>query len=195
MATSLDLRVVPRRMTAAEFLDYPWGETQAELVRGEVRVTPFPTGAHNRIVRNLFLALHPHVATRSLGEVWGDNVGYALPHAPDTLRGPDVSFVRAGRLPEELPLRGLFPIAPDLAVEVLSPNDRYGDVIEKLDDFFAAGTTLAWIVDPVRRHVECVTPDGPRRIVREGDVLDGAPVLPDFTLPVVDVFAGVARER
>lgn len=195
MATSLDVRAVPRRMTAAEFMDYSWGETRAELVRGEVRVTPFPAGAHNRIVRNLFLALHAHVESRFSGEVWGDNVGYALPHAPDTLRGPDVSFVRAGRLPKELPLRGLFPIAPDLAVEVLSPNDRYGELVEKLDDFFAAGTTLAWIVDPVRRHVECLTADGRRRTAREGDMLDGAPVLPDFTLPVAAVFEGVARER
>lgn len=193
MATLLQQSAVPQRMTAAEFLTYPWGDTPVELVHGEVRVAPFPAGAHAHIGLNIFVALHAHVTSHQLGRVYPDNTGYALPHRDDTIRGPDVSFVAAGRLPAELPLKGLFPIAPDFGVEVLSPSDTYAEVAEKLDDFFSAGVQLMWLVDPRRRRVEAVTPDGARRAFAEDAAADAAPVLPDFAMPVVEIFAGVAR--
>lgn len=185
---------VPARMTAAEFLEHPWGDAPVELVHGEVRVAAaFPAGAHARIMTTIFVALHAFVAPRGLGSVYPDNTGYALPHRDDTVRGPDVSFVRAGQLPAEIPLRGLFEVAPDFGVDVLSPSDTYAEVAEKLDDFFAAGTQLVWLVDPRRRRIEAVTPEGARRVFAEGGVADGAPVLPEFSIAVADVFAGVAR--
>ncbi len=194
MATIVQPSAVPTRMTAEEFLKYPWGDTPVELVHGEVRVAPFPAGAHAHVVANIFRALDAYVVAHQLGRVYGDNTGYALPHRDDTIRGPDVSFVRAGRLPTELPLRGLFQIAPDFGVEVLSPSDTYAEVAEKLDDFFSAGVELVWLVDPRRRRVEAVTPDGARRTFAEGAAADAAPVLPGFAVAVADVFAGVARE-
>ena len=194
MATIPPPTAVPTRMTAAEFLDYPWGDTPVELVHGEVRVAPFPAGAHTHIVDNIYGTLRDFVRARKLGRVYGDNTGYALLHRDDTIRGPDVSFVRAGRLPAELPLKGLFPIAPDFGVEVLSPSDTYAEVAEKLDDFFSASVQLVWLVDPRRRRVEAVTPDGARRAFGEGAVVDAASVLPEFTMPVAAVFDGVARE-
>ena len=191
---------VPTRMTVEEYLDYPWRETSwrdrpIELVHGEVRVAAFPAGAHALIVSNIFSALWEFVHGRTLGRVFGDNTGYALPHRGDTIRGPDVSFVRAGRLPAQQPLRGLFSLAPDLAVEVLSPSDTYGEVAEKLEDFFAGGTELVWLVDARRWRIEAVTPDGVRRVYMEGTTADAAPVLLEFRMDIADVFAGVARER
>ncbi|GJG85811.1 hypothetical protein tb265_09920 [Gemmatimonadetes bacterium T265] len=197
MATILQPAAVPKRMTAEEFLNYPWGDTPVELVHGEVRVAPFPAGAHAHVVDNMYGALRDYVRAHQLGRVYGDNTGYALPHRDDTIRGPDVSFVRAGRLPDELPLKGLFQIAPDFGVEVLSPSDTYAEVAEKLDDFFSAGVELMWLLDPRRRRVEAVAPDGARRTFAErgaAEVADAAPVLPGFTMAVADVFAGVARE-
>ena len=193
MATILQPSAVPQRMTAEEFLNYPWGDTPVELVHGEVRVAPFPAGAHAHIVGNIYDALRDHVRARKLGRVYGDNTGYALPHRDDTIRGPDVSFVAAGRLPDELPLKGLFPIAPDFDVEVLSPSDTYAEVTEKLDDFFSAGVQLMWLVDPRRRRVEVVTPHGARRTFAEDAVADAAPVLPEFAMPVTEMFVGVGR--
>ena len=193
MATLLRPAAVPARMTAEEFLNHPWGDTPVELVHGEVRVAPFPAGAHAHIVTTIFRALDAYVIAHQIGRVYGDNTGYALPHRDDTIRGPDVSFVRAGRLPAELPLRGLFPIAPDSGVEVLSPSDTYAEVAEKLDDFFSAGVQVMWLVDPCRRRIEVVAPDGTRRTFAEGAVADAAPVLPEFTMPVADVFAGIER--
>lgn len=194
MATAVPAGAVPRHMTLGEFEDYPWNvEGKLELVRGEVRVTPPPGFAHARVVRNIFRALDAYVFANRLGEVFGDGAGYALLQLPNTYRMPDVSYVRAGRLPELAPLRGAARLAPDLTVEVLSPSESWSDTNEKLEDAFAAGTAAAWVVDPRRWQVTVFTPDWGRRVVGEGELLDGAPVLPEFAMPVADVFAGVER--
>jgi Uma2 family endonuclease len=199
MATAVEakveVRTIPQRMTLAEFEEYPWGDDyEVELVRGEVRMSPLPAGVHSWIVRHVFLALHAHVSARGLGVVFADGTGYTLPGLDDTMRGPDVSFVAAGRLPDPIPLRGAFRLAPELAVEVVSPSDTYGRLEEKLDDYFAAGTRLVWLAHPRRRRVEVVLADGTRRSLGERDTLDGTPVLPDFTIAVADLFAGIERE-
>lgn len=190
----------PRYMTLEEFENFAWGEEKVELVRGEVRfaegacVSPFAAGAHTIIVHNILFALHAHVAPRHLGRVYGDGTGYTLPGLPDTARGPDVSFVRAGLLPDLMPIQGAFRVAPDLAVEVISPSESWSDTEEKIEDLFAAGTAVVWIVSPRRRRVTVRTPSGIPRVLEESEVLDGAPVLPDFAMPLTDVFAGVAPE-
>lgn len=196
MTTLVEPAAAPRRMTLAEFEAAEWRteDGKVELVRGEVRVTPFPAGAHSWIVRNIFRALDAHAAGGGLGEVFGDGTGYALPGLPDTWRGPDVSFVRAGQLPDALPLRGAFRVAPDLAVEVLSPSETWAEVMAKVDDLFAAGTRAVWIVDARRRRVHVLAPDGRQVAVAEEGTLDGGAVLPGLALPVAAVFAGVARE-
>jgi Uma2 family endonuclease len=199
MATAVDTHVGapagPRRMTLQEFLDHPWGDVQAELVGGEVRIMNFPAAAHAWMVRAIYDAVSAHGRERRLGQCFPANTGYALPHRADTARGPDVSFVRAGRITLPLPRRGIFEFAPDLAVEVLSEDDRYTEVREKLADYFAAGTALAWVVDSRRRVVEVHEPGREVRVVAEGETLDGAPVLPDFRLPVAEIFADIAPER
>lgn len=194
---TLGRTTAPRYMTLAEFEEFPWGEENAELVRGEVRLSPMAGLAHGRIVRNIFLALHTHVIARKIGEVFGDGIGYSLPALPDTNRGPDVSFVRAGKLPEEAPIKGAPRVAPDLAVEVLSPSETWEDTEAKVSDLFAAGATVIWIVSPRYRRVTIRTAEGSPRVLDATQVLDGAPVLPEFTMPVAEVFAGVevAPER
>lgn len=188
---TLGRTTAPRYMTLDEFDDFPWGDEKAELVRGEVRLSPMAGLAHGRIVRNIFRALDVHVLARDVGEVFGDGIGYALPELPHTNRGPDVSFVRAGKLPEEAPIKGSPRAAPDLAVEVLSPSETWDETEEKVTDLFAAGTVVIWIVSPRLRRVTVRTADGGPRVLGDADVLDGAPVLPEFVMRVADVFAGV----
>ncbi|GJG85813.1 hypothetical protein tb265_09940 [Gemmatimonadetes bacterium T265] len=183
---------VPRYMTLEQFEDFPFaGDERVELVLREVRVSPLAGGSHGWIVRNVFLALYAHVAAGKLGEVFGDGAGYVLPNLPHTLRGPDVSFVRAGRLPPLIPLEGGLRLAPDLVVEVLSPRDTYVAVDEKREQMFEAGAGCWWLVDPRRLRVEVHVPGELRRVLREGETLGGAPVLPDFAMPIADVFADV----
>jgi Uma2 family endonuclease len=182
------------RMTAREFIeDHPEIPDNAQLVHGEVVLVSAPARAHSRIAWVIFRALDGYVEPRGLGEVYGDGTGYELPPDNDTVRLPDVSFVRAGREPAEVGLRGIPRMAPDLAVEVLSPSDTPREVREKRDDYLRGGTEVVWLVDPDARGVEVWTRGAPTRWVGEDDMLDGAPVLPGFRLPVRDVFAGVAR--
>lgn len=190
---TLGRTTAPRYMTLDQFDDFPWGDEKAELVRGEVRLSPMAGLAHGRIVRNIFRALDAHVLARGGGEVFGDGIGYALPVLSQTNRGPDVSFVRAGKLPEAAPIKGSPRAAPDLAVEVLSPSETWDETEEKVADLFAAGAAVIWIVSPRLRRVTVRTPEGGARALDEGGTLDGAPVLPEFAMPVADVFRGVER--
>lgn len=169
------------------------GDYQAELVHGRYVVSPRVQWRHSAVMRNVFLALHSHAAPRTLGEVVPDGTCYALPHRDDTLRCPDVSFVAAARMPAAPAGDGWLALAPDLVVEVRSPEERRRTLTEKLDDYFAAGTALAWVVDPKRWGVEVHLRDRTTRWVGADETLDGGPVLPDFHLPVADVFRGVAR--
>ncbi len=179
------------RITAAEFYNHPAANGPSELVHGEVRVLSPANGRHLRIARNVFRVLDAHVESRALGECFPDGGGFALPPEDDVVRSPDAAFVRAGRLPAETLPEGWIPIAPDLVVEVLSPSERHSDVMEKLDDYFAGGTELAWVVDPRRRGVEVHAVGQPIRWVPWGATLDGAPVLPDFRVAVAELFKGV----
>ena len=83
-------------------------------------------------------------------------------------------------------------MAPDLAVEVLSPSERASELEEKLDDYRAAGTPLIWVIDPDRRTVMIVSRAAPLRWIRAQDTLDGGDVLPGFQCRVAELFEGLA---
>lgn len=181
-------------MTVEEFLVYPVPDGKAELVRGELRVTPPAGGPHGAAAANLLFMLGSHVRRHALGRVFNDGFGYELLRLPRTVRVPDGSYVRADRLPEQGIGPGLLKLAPDLAVEVLSPSETASEIEEKLDDYFVSGTPLVWIVDPVRRTVMIVAADAPVRWLREGNALDGGSVIPGFACAVSDIFEGIARD-
>ena len=181
-------------MTVEEFLAHPTPEGKAELVRGELRVTPPPGSPHGVAAFNLALMLGNHVKRHALGRVFGDGFGYELVQLPRTVRGPDGSFVRAERLPPDGVRPGLLKLAPDLAIEVLTTSETASDLQEKLDDYRAAGTSLVWVVDPLRRTVMVMPNDAPVRWLHEGDTLDGGNVIAGFACLVSEIFEGIARE-
>ena len=111
-----------------------------------------PAGSeHGWIVTNVTVPLAVFVKQRSLGRVFGAETGFRIGHDPDTVRA-DVAFVTAMRVGVELP-PGFFPGPPDLAVEVLSPDDRAGEVLAKVQDWLDAGCRAVWVVDPRTRTV------------------------------------------
>ncbi len=181
-------------MTVEEFLAYSPPDAKAELVRGELRVTPPAGGPRGVAASNLVFMLTAHVRRHGLGRVFGDGFGYELVRLPRTVRVPDGSFVRAERLPPEGIGPGLLKLAPDLAVEVLSPSETFAELEEKLEDYLVSGTPLVWVVDPVRQSVMIVAADAPVRWLREVDTLEGRMVVPGFTCAVADVFEGIARD-
>lgn len=183
----------PRVMTVEEFFALPDTDDKQELVRGELRVTPPAGGPHGGAGTNLVIALGAFAQRTRLGRVFGDGVAYVLTRIPHTVRVPDVSFVRADRLPANGLKPGPLQLAPDLAVEVLSPSETASSLAEKLHDYTVAGTSLIWVVDPERRSVTIVATHSPVRSLYEGDMLDGGAVVPGFTCSVADIFDGIER--
>ena len=104
-----------------------------------------------------------------------------------------MSFVRTDRLPPGGIPEKPFRFAPDLAVEVISPSERRAEIEEKLYDYAVGGTPLVWLIHPRKRTVRVISADAAVRVLREGDTLDGGRVLPDFSCPVAEIFAGSAR--
>jgi Uma2 family endonuclease len=175
-------------VTSEEFLRLPDDGIRYELQAGVLVWEPIPISRHARLQMRIGYFLEAFVEPRRLGFVFGEN-GYLLSTDPDTVRGPDVSFVRADRFDPEEAERGFFRGAPDLAVEILSPSNRPGEIHAKVADYLAAGARLVWVIDPERRIVTVYrTLLSPRRIGADG-TLDGEDVLPGFSLPVSTLFA------
>jgi len=127
------------------------------------------------------------VREHDLGLVVAAETGFTLARDPDTVRAPDVGFVSRERVPDPLP-KGYAEFAPDLAVEVLSPDDRPGEVLAKVADWLNAGSRLVWVVDPDQRLVRVYRADGSESLLGAHDLLVGEEVLPGFACPVADVF-------
>ncbi len=133
--------------------------------------------------------LKSHCAANDLGWVAGADAGYqCFPDDPGKVRKPDVSFIQLDRLAAGEQPTGHCRIAPDLAVEVVSPNDLYHEVETKVDEYHAAGTALVWVVNPVQRTVRVDRADGTTTLLRESDTLTGENVLPGFACPVSEIF-------
>jgi Uma2 family endonuclease len=173
-------------ITTAEQLLRAQHVGRCELVRGELRKLIPPGANHGRIAGRLFKEMAIHVDTHGLGTSFAAETGFLLSRDPDTVRAPDAAFVRADRTP--VPARGFYPGAPDLAVEVLSPDDRPGYVREKVAEWLEAGARAVWVVDPAARTVTVHQPGREPELLREHDTLRGADVLPGFELAVSAVF-------
>src|SRR5262249_10534935 len=103
---------------------------------------------------------------------------------PGLVRAPDVSFISATRLHEgELPDEAIAPIPPDLAVEVISEGNTKKEIARKLREYFDTGTRLAWVVQPKTRTVEVYTSATKKKVLGEGQTLNGGRVLPGLRLP------------
>ncbi len=169
----------PAHMSADELLQLDLVGKRTELVRGRL-VVQEPAGfGHGAVASNLAREIACFVRERDLGQVLAAETGFKLASAPDTVRAPDVSFVSRSRVPYPAPA-GYASLAPDLVVEVLSPSDRPGKVLEKVGDWLTAGTRLVWVVDPMRRQVRVYRADGGETLVESDGVLDGEDVLVGF---------------
>jgi Uma2 family endonuclease len=176
-------------VTADELLALPTGMGKRyELVLGELRVMS-PTGwRHGNVVSNLHGKLIVFVEKHDLGMMFGAETGFRLARDPDTVRAPDIAFIAKQNLPAEMPREVFWPGAPDLAVEVLSPDDRTGEVDEKIEAWIAAGTIAVWIVDPKLRTVTIYQSENIVDVRAVGQTLDGGKVVPGFSCPVAELF-------
>jgi Uma2 family endonuclease len=136
-------------ITADELLALPAGKGKRyELVLGELRVMSPGGWKHGNVISNIHGVLLDHVRRHKLGIMFSAETGFKLTANPDTVRAPDVAFVSKANIPADLSERGYWPGAPDLAVEVVSPNDTSGEVDEKIEAWLEAGCVSIWVVDP-----------------------------------------------
>ena len=178
-----------RLLTAEELFDRDDDGRRYELVRGELYEVSPASPRSSAIAGLIVWWLWSFVRPRALGKVFPPDAGFILARNPDVVRAPDAAFVRADRLPSEPEQDFFLALAPDLAVEVVSPSDRMTDVNDKVAEYRVAGVRLVWVVEPRARRATVYRPDGSAHVLGPADSLDGEDVLPGFRLPLAELFA------
>jgi Uma2 family endonuclease len=183
-----------RRHTPEDLLTMPDAD-RFELVNGEL-VERNMGSESGWIGSNLLGLVFIWNRDRKYGWGFGAEGSYQCFSAdPARVRKPVVSFVRAGRLPGAFVRRGHMPAPPDLAVEVVSPNDSFSEVNAKAEEYLRAGVRLVWVVDPDTRAVSILRADGTATRLHANDELSGEDVLPDFSCLVAELFAPAASPQ
>ena len=182
------MTVAHKPVAAEELLLMPEDGVRRELVEGEIRETNPAGYMHGRIAMNVSTPLDRYVREQGIGIVFAAETGFKISSNPDTVRAPDVAFVRRERIEEVGAVEGYWPGAPDLVGEVVSPNDSYTGVEEKVLAWLEAGTRTVVVVEPRTKTVTVRYSRTEIRVFTEGDVLDVSEVVPGWTMPVPDVF-------
>lgn len=179
---------IQQLLTADDMLRLPKDGKRYELVKGELRTMPPAGFEHGVVEMNLSTPLDQHVRANGLGIVVGAETGFLITQNPDTVRGPDIGFVRRERIEAIGIPRNYWPGAPDLAVEVVSPGDTVYQVDEKVEEWLEAGARMVWVVNPRRRNVTVYRPGTNPIVLTINDALDGQDVVPGFSFSVAQIF-------
>lgn len=182
------MSVTTELMTAEELFRMPDDGFRYELVKGELKRMAPAGGEHGAVTINLTSPLDVHVKANNLGVVLAAETGFKIERNPDTVRAPDIAFVRRERIPAEGIPKGYWPGPPDLAVEVISPNDTYEEVDEKVARWLAAGTAMVWVLNPRRRTITVHRSNGDITVLTESDELTGEDVVPGFCIRGAEIF-------
>ena len=187
MSAAID---TPKKIwTEAELEALPEDGYIHEVVNGELVMSPKNDFFHGDICSRLSAALVNSNAIHKLGAVLDSSAGFWMKN--QNCRAPDISFVSRARLTAlgfKRSTRSFFPGAPDLAVEILSPNNTRAEIDERLKDFFSSGTRVAWIVSPTAQSVEVCHSPTQRKLIGSGGFLEGEELLPGFRYPIADLF-------
>jgi Uma2 family endonuclease len=178
-----------QRLTAEDLFDLNVPDEKTELVDGELlRMSP-AGGEHGVVALRIGARLLTFVEERDLGVVCAAETGFLVRRDPDTVRAPDAAFVSRERMGKDRPPKKFWPLAPDLAVEVVSPSETAELVQERLRDWFAAGTRAVWMLYPGTASVHAYRSPSEVRILQRDDVLTGDDdLLPGFSCPVAGLF-------
>lgn len=175
-------------ITADQFVLRP-DRRDYELVQGQLVKRKLMGMRESYIATRVATLLNNHVENERLGYVFGADLNYRCFDDPDTLRRPDASFISGQRLSERAMDSGYATIAPDLAVEVVSPNDLAYDVQSKVELYLSAGIKVVWVLYPNTKVVEIHRPGQPTQTLRSHEQLSGEPVLRGFQVAVEHLFA------
>jgi Uma2 family endonuclease len=183
----MDPTIQTRRMSAEELWNLGAEAERFELDEGEL-IEMSPAGPwHGAVEGEVHDRLRQHLRQNPIGMLLTGDPGFQL--EKDLVRAPDIAFLGRERLLRTpIPKSGWYPGAPDLAIEILSPEDRAGEVLRKVSRFLDAGTRLVWVVDPLRFTVTVYRPNGEFDMLGQDEVLSGEDVLPGFTCRVAELF-------
>ena len=180
---------ITKPVTADELLAMPDDGYRYELVKGElIRMSP-PGNEHGITAMNIGAPLHQHVKRNKLGAVYAAETGFLIYQNPDSVRAPDVAFVRQERVDEAGRVKGYWVGAPDLAVEVVSPSDTVREVEGKVAEWLEAGAQMVWVVSPKLHTVTVYRSLTDIKTLTEKDTIDGGDVVPGFQISVAEIFA------
>ncbi len=178
----------PKQSVSAEaLLHMPDDGFLYELVQGEVRRMSPAGFKHGAVAAQIVFLLQSFAKPKRLGVVGTAEAGFVLARGPDTVRAPDVWFVARERIPPE-PSEGFGQLAPDLAVEVMSPSDRPDDVQSKVLEYLAAGTRLVWVAFPRTKTVTVYRSAQSIRLLSPEETLSGEDVVPGFSCKIAELF-------
>jgi Uma2 family endonuclease len=177
-------------VSAAEFAELSVElDGLCELVRGEVREMTRPGARHCSVCAAIAYRLMLWTEATKAGVVLTNDVGIWIEREEDTVRGPDAVYIRRDALPNgELPA-GWIEFPPDLCVEVLSPSDRWPEVLEKVAEYLEFGVPEVWVADPQHKRLHVYRGDDSPRILEDAAILE-TPGLPGFQSAVGDFFVG-----
>jgi Uma2 family endonuclease len=178
-----------QRLTAEDFFDLDIPDEKTELVDGELlRMSP-AGGEHGVIALRIGSRLLIFVEEQQLGVVCAAETGFLVRRDPDTVRAPDAAFISRERMGEGKPPKKFWPLAPDLAVEVVSPSETAEQVQERVREWFAAGSRAVWLLYPGTASVHAYRSPSEVRILQRGENLTGDDdLLPGFSCSVADLF-------
>jgi Uma2 family endonuclease len=181
---------VPHRLVTGDELALLSRKEPCELVRGRVVCASPTSPEHGGTEGNFYFELRSFVLERKLGKVLVGEVGIYTGRDPDTVRAADVLYISSERLARRAKKGGFLDVAPDLVVEVLSPDDSDAEIEEKVAEYLACGVRLVWVADPATRSVRSYRSGRSVQVFGETDLLSGEDVLEGFDVEVARLFAG-----
>lgn len=162
--------------------------SNTELIKGEI-ISMTPTGyLHGYVESNIVTILKNFVQKHNLGQVFSGEVGLYTTRNPDTIRGADVIFISHQRLAQSTS-KSYLDVAPELIVEVISLNDRWNDIINKLEEYFNIGTNVVWLADPQKKQIYVYKSVTDVKHLTQEEYLSGDDILPNFSILVGKLFA------
>ena len=179
-----------RPITADELLEMDARGERGELIRGVFCKVMSAGIRHGKVAGRLIRRLGNVAEEQGLGTVVGTDSGVWIERDPDTVLEPDVAYFSTERMPLDADVPGYAQVVPDIVAEVVSPSDTSREVAGKAAMWINAGVRLVWVVWPETKMIEVYRPGQPTVTLRETDTLTGMDVLPQFSTPVGDVFAG-----
>jgi Uma2 family endonuclease len=176
--------------SASQLLLAPDDGSRRELLKG-ILIVMSPAGSeHGRIASRILTRLSIHVEANNLGETFAAETGFLIESDPDTVRAPDAAFVSYQKMSDVDDTTGYLPLAPDLVVEVLSPNDSSSEIEAKVEQWLDAGSRIVLVADPKNATLRVYRSKSQIQVLHSGEVFSSGETCNNWRLAVDDVFGG-----